>query len=354
MRKIKIGIIGCGSISNVHSASLMKLCDEFESEVVAFADIELHKRVFMSERFPTARQYDLGINLLMNEQLDIIHICLPTYLHAEHAILAMEKGMHVFIEKPVCLKRQEARQLLETEKKTGKKIMVGQVVRFFDEYRYLNDIYISELYGKLRSLVLQRLMGGVSLKNLKSRSWFLQPDKSGSVVLDLHIHDVDFMRSILGEPKSVSIVTDMGIGDDQPTHVAAVYTYDNVLAFAEGGWGLANTYGFRMNYRANFENATIVYESWNKPTVTIYNSDGQITYPQIPTLNRYSSVPGMEQIAGVGPYYEEIRYFLECVIEDKPIKQASLTDSIKSFELTMTELEMAYAQAGVKFPIKEI
>jgi predicted dehydrogenase len=200
---------------------------------------------------------------------------------------------------------------------------------------------------------LQRLAGGVSLKTIKKRTWFLQPEKSGSAILDLHIHDVDFMRSILGEPKSVKIVSDMFEGGNQPTHVAAIYGYDSAYALVEGGWGFASAYGFRTCYRANFEDATIEYDSWNRPTVAIYDMAGHTAYPRIPSANRYDGVPGLEKIPGAGPYYEEIRYFLERVIGDKPIEQASLADAVKSYELTMTELELAYAQAGVRFPIND-
>jgi len=100
MKKLKIGIIGCGSISN--------------------------------------------------EKLDIVHICLPTYLHAGHAAAAMERGMNVFMEKPVCLKRSEAKQLLEVQKQTGSKVMIGQVVRFFDEYIYLRELYETPVVAQQR------------------------------------------------------------------------------------------------------------------------------------------------------------------------------------------------------------
>ena len=352
MSKLKIGIIGCGSISNVHSASLQALCGEFGAEVAAFADLLPERRAFMEERFPGARQYDHGMKLLDGEKLDIVHICLPTYLHAEYTVAALDRGVNVFVEKPVCLKRSEARQMLEAERRSGKKVMVGQVVRFFDEYKYLENLCRTNEYGKLKSLVLQRLSGGADPRSQRPKSWFREPDKSGTVILDFHIHDVDFMRSLLGEPKGVSVSTDIGAGD-QPTHIAAVYQYDDVMAFAEGGWGNAAAYRFRMSYRANFEYATVVYDSWDDPPVTLYDCDGVKSNPEVPASNKYSSAAGDSHIPGVGPYYEEIRYFMERVTAGEPIAKASLADAVKTYELTMGELEMAYAQAGVEFPIKD-
>jgi len=352
MAKIKIGILGCGNITNVHRASWNTICGEFDAEVAAFADLDAEKREKMAKVFPGAKQYEKAMELIDNEKLDIIDVCLPTYLHAEHAVAAMNRGMNVFMEKPVCLKRSEVKKLLDAEKKNGVKAMVGQCVRFFDEYRYLKSLYLSQEHGKLKTLFLQRISGGGSpekSKNEKGISWFRMPEKSGTAILDFHIHDVDFMRSLLGEPKSVSVVSDC-TKDRQPTHIASVYQYDDVLAFIEGGWGHAVGYGFLMGYRANFEDATLIYSSREKPSVTLYKN-GETIHPEVPSANQYSSADGTENIPGVGPYYEEIRYFFKCVEEDKPVEEASLGDALKTYELTMTELEMAYKQAGAEFPI---
>ena len=61
----------------------------------------------------------------------------------EHAIAALEKGMNVFVEKPVCLTEEDCQALLDAEKRSGKKVMVGQVVRSFEEYKFLKEAYDS-------------------------------------------------------------------------------------------------------------------------------------------------------------------------------------------------------------------
>ena len=72
-----------------------------------------------------------------------------------------KKGMHVFIEKPVCLTREDADLLLRKEKETGVKVMVGQVVRCFAEYEFLKKAYEAGTYGKLESIVMKRISGDV-------------------------------------------------------------------------------------------------------------------------------------------------------------------------------------------------
>src|SRR5699024_371217 len=109
--------------------------------VVALADCRKEFLDKAAGYFPEARTYTYGMDLIAGEQLDIVHICLPSYLHADYAVAAMEKGMNVLVEKPVCLTKEDCEKLLEAEKRTGVKVMVGQVVRSFDEYRYLKDAY---------------------------------------------------------------------------------------------------------------------------------------------------------------------------------------------------------------------
>ena len=89
------------------------------------------------------------------------------------------------------LTREDCSRLLEVQKKTGARVMVGQVVRSFGEYRYLKDIYEKKTYGKLKSIVMQRISGDTKWGY---EDWFHEERKSGSVVLDLHIHDLDFLR----------------------------------------------------------------------------------------------------------------------------------------------------------------
>ena len=188
---MKVGVIGCGGMGTTHYLSLKVLSSQMDVEVVALADCREEFLQKAAAEFPEARTYTYGMELIERENLDAVHICLPSYLHTEHAVAAMKKGMNVLVEKPVCLTREEGELLLETQKETGVKVMVGQVVRAFDEYRYLKEVYDNKTLGKLKSIVMQRVSGNV---RWGFEGWFHDEKKSGSVVLDLHIHDLDFLR----------------------------------------------------------------------------------------------------------------------------------------------------------------
>ena len=161
---MKIGLIGCGGMGTTHNLSLKALSGKMDVEVTALADCRQEFLERAAKQWPGAKTYTTGMELLREEELDAVHICLPSYLHAEHAIAAMEKGMDVFLEKPVCLTREDCSRLLEVQKKTGARVMVGQVVRSFGEYRYLKDIYEKKTYGICAGSCNDRFYGRMRIR----------------------------------------------------------------------------------------------------------------------------------------------------------------------------------------------
>ena len=267
---MKIGIIGCGGMGTTHYLSLRALAEQEGVEVTCIAECRKEFLDKAASYFPNARTYEYGMDLIKNEELDIVHICLPSYMHAEHAIAALEKGMNVFVEKPVCLTEEDCQALLDAEKRSGKKVMVGQVVRSFKEYKFLKEAYDSGRYGKLKSMVMQRISGDV---RWGFENWFQDERKSGSVVLDLHVHDLDFIRYMLGEPKSMDVkATEFPSG--MVNQIVASYEYDDTFVTAEGIWDISPSLKFHATYRACFEKATLVFDSGATPSLEIYKPDG--------------------------------------------------------------------------------
>ncbi len=201
-KKLKAALLGCGGMGMSHNLSLKALEEEMKVEVIAIADCRKEFLEKGAAVWPDARAYETGMELLEKEKPDFVHICLPSYLHTDHAVVAMAKGCHVFVEKPVCLTKEEGRRLLAAQKETGVKAMVGQVLRSFPEYRYLKKVYEDGSLGKLKSLVMQRISARV---DWGFENWFQEEEKSGGVVMDLHIHDLDFLRYMLGEPDSFEV-----------------------------------------------------------------------------------------------------------------------------------------------------
>lgn len=334
---MKVGVIGCGGMGTTHYLALKALGARMDVEVTALADVREEFLNRAMTYFPGARAYREGMDLIEHEELDALHICLPSYLHTSHAIAAMERGMNVLIEKPVCVTKEEGERLLETQQKTGVKVMVGQVLRAFEEYQFLKQAYDSLRYGKLKSIVMHRLSGDV---NWGFADWFHDEKKSGSVVLDLHIHDLDFLRYMLGEPDAFSVRA-TAFESGMINQIVTTYDFGDVFATAEGLWDVCGHEPFRAGYRAHFEDATICFDNQAKPAVMVYGKDGTAEgFDLKPEYDVTDTTAGIN-ISKLGPYYTEIKYFLECIRDDKAITLASLEDGVRSVWQALREWEAA-------------
>ncbi|MBR3934815.1 MAG: Gfo/Idh/MocA family oxidoreductase [Clostridia bacterium] len=150
---LKVGIIGCGFMGTMH-ANCYKNIEGVE--IAALADLreECAKEL---AKGTNAVIYSEGYDLIENADLDIIDICLPTYLHSEYAIKAMEKVKYLFVEKPVSLTNQQADAMLSKANETGCNVQIGQVIRFWDEYVKLKEIIDSGIYGKVINANFRRI-----------------------------------------------------------------------------------------------------------------------------------------------------------------------------------------------------
>ena len=301
---LKVGLVGVGGISGAHIPAWQSMEDV---ELGALCDV----RPEQMTRYPELRQYTDMDDMLAKEQLDILDICLPTYLHADAAVKAMERGIHVLSEKPVSLKTEDVHRLYETAKRNNVRFMVAQVLRFWPEYVYLKEIYDSGRYGKLLSGRMARLghMPGWSWDN-----WMKDESRSGLVPFDLHIHDLDFMVYTFGKPKQVSSFRARRPDQDVFT---AVYQFDGFYVDSEATW-YAAPYPFHATYRFQFEKALIVLDG----ALTVYEVDGK-TF----TVGADGGETGGIELPPTNAYANEIRYFADCV------KAGCDADRVKEEEL---------------------
>jgi len=330
---LRVGLIGAGFMGGMHSACYKALGTNVK--ITAVADIVREKAEKIAN-VSGAAVFSSGEQLIENSEVDIIDICLPTYLHAEHAIRAMNKGFAVFVEKPVCLLPEEGELMLQTQKKTNGIVMVGHCIRFWEEYIWLKKAVEEKLFGKVISAVFTR----ISPKPTWAwDGWLLDPDRSGSAALDLHIHDTDFIRSIFGEPHGVvsEAARDSNKAIDQ---IVTSYVYRDKLVIAEGAWGYPPSFPFSMEYRVMFEHATAVYKSGSIPSLVVYKSGGEIVTPEFKKEDIGENVSG-GNVSELGGYYNELKYFTEQIMNKREIEEATLEESIKSFNLVIREIDNA-------------
>lgn len=326
---LTVGLIGCGGMGATHANCYLALKDKVK--LVAIAELTKSKAdKYLNET--GAKYYETGLELLENEKPDIIDICLPTFMHTEYAVKAMKNGSSVFLEKPVCLNKEEAELLIKTKEETGAKIQIGQVVRFMKEYVYLRDIVKSGKYGKMKNAYFYRISPDPCWS---WEDWFNDYKRSGSVALDLHIHDVDVMRYIFGEPDSVSAEATRN-ADGVIDHIFGTFIYGDSVVKGEACWDVADKHPFSPGFRVCFEKATIVHNG----KLTVYQDKGETFTPELKSEYEANVDVGIN-VSSLGAYYTEIKYFIDNIVNGNGEEIAPLEEGIKSAELVWKEMSLA-------------
>lgn len=301
---LKVGVIGCGGISGAHVPNWQAMEDV---ELVAVCDIRPEK----ATRYDGPKSYTDFDKMLEENTFDIIDVCLPTFLHCEYAVKAMNKGINVLSEKPISLKESDVELLYTTAEKNGVKYMVAQVLRFWNEYELLRQIYETEKYGKLLSGAMWRL-GGYPSGGWNN--WYHNKELSGSIPFDLHIHDLDYLFYAFGAPKSYTVNRQEKPDQD---YLSAVYDYGDFFITAEASWFKAK-YPFYMGFRFQFEEAVVALE---RDGLTVYDTNGNRSKP-CEEQNGDENESEFELPSG-NAYANEIRYFADCVKENKPVTKVT-------------------------------
>ena len=322
---IKVGLIGCGFMGVMH-ANCYKNIDGVI--LGAVADVRREKA---EELANGAEIFSDGLDLINNADVDVIDICLPTYLHAEYAIKAMEKVKYLFVEKPVALNNEQAKLMIEKSKETGCQVQVGQVIRFWDEYVELKKIIENGKYGKVVNANFRRIS---PIPTWGWQDWLLDARRSGGAAQDLHVHDTDYVLSVFGEPEKFTSIKNV-IGEKN-SYINTIMQYKDFVVGVEGTWGLPESYPFEATFRVVFEKATV--ENVGGKFIC-YTADGtnEIKIEKKELSGGYKG----GNISDLGGYYNELVYFTDRIKSGKKIEKATLKDAAKSLEFVLKEIENA-------------
>lgn len=202
MNKVRVGVIGCGGIAfGKHLPALAKL---EQVDIVALCDIEEEKASKAAKEYGAegAKVYTDYRELLEDKTIDVVHVCTPNDSHAEISIAALESGKHVMCEKPMAKTAEEARQMVEAAKRTGKKLTIGYQNRFRADSMYLKqfceDGGLGEIYYAKAHALRRRAVP----------TWgvFLDEEKQGGgPLIDIGTHALDLTLWMMNnyKPKTV-------------------------------------------------------------------------------------------------------------------------------------------------------
>lgn len=287
---LKLAIVGLGGLGKVHLRNVMELQrTRGDFELVALCDVEesrFHENIATNLGGDNApvdlsayRLYTDLDQMLAKERLDFAITALPTYLHADIGIKLLNHGIHLFSEKPMALNEQQSQAMIDAAQKSGKRLMIGQCLRYWPEYVKLKELIDSQAYGKV---VRAEFFRYSATPVWSWQNWLMDEQKSGGAALDMHVHDVDFIQWALGMPEQVtSHATHIKSGFDS---ILTTYHYGHMLVTAACDWSLPPDYPFSASFLVRFEKATVKMDAAG---MRIYPEEGKVFTPELGRPNAY-------------------------------------------------------------------
>ena len=327
---VNVGIIGLGFMGQTHikayrqapGANIVAICD-----AVRLPEDGNLTGVAGNIATTDAIKFDMSVvrgyrdyrELLANPAVQLVDICLPTLLHAETAIAALQAGKHVLCEKPLARNTATCRQIVAAAKQAKGFFMPAHCLRFWPEWAWLKQAITDARFGKVLAVKLTRLSEPPGW----SQGTYLKGGDSGGALLDLHIHDTDFVQFCFGRPRAVC-----STGQSQLSgavdHVTTIYHVPSgASVVAEGSWLMGQGYGFKMAYTAVFENATTDYDSTRGAEA----------------LKVFEKGKGAQMIRcdGADGYVGELRHMIESIQAGRPPTVVTAEDGLSAVEICEAE-----------------
>jgi len=203
MKKIKVGIIGCGFIANgKHLPSLARMEDV---EVVAFCDLIIEKAQASAKQYGTA---DALVcldyhDVLARQDIDAIHVCTPNSSHSEITVAALKSGKHVMCEKPMAKTAAEAKAMLDASRATGKLLTIGYQNRFRDDSLFMKSLCES---GDLGEIYFAKAFA-TRRRGVPTWGVFMDKEKQGGgPLIDLATHALDLTLWMMQNYEPVTVL----------------------------------------------------------------------------------------------------------------------------------------------------
>lgn len=329
---LKYALVGFGALGKLHFKNLLEIeknCKQIELVAICGADkktlthsssINIGNTSLEGVDFSKYNFYDTIEELFENESLDFVIMALPTLLHKDSAIYALNKGVHVFSEKPMALSFSDCEEMVAAAHKSGKILMIGQCLRFHGFYKKAKEYIDSKEYGKVLRAELNRFS---QLPIWSFNDWLLDRKQSGGCPIDLHVHDVDMINYLFGMPKAVT--SHSTSNKVELESIFTTYEYDDLFVTSAADWSFPQKYPFNASMTLLFEKAALVIE---KETLTVYTDD-EIIHPEADTKDYFLA---------------ELEEFVNCALGNRESKISNCDSVMHSMKIA--EAEIISAESG--------
>ncbi|MBV6716690.1 Gfo/Idh/MocA family oxidoreductase [Paenibacillus chitinolyticus] len=329
--QMKVAVIGCGTMGRTHAAEwkrmpgirLAGVCDAQEGTARSLAD-----------RLETEAYEDFD-RMIGEADPDIVDICLPTHLHKEFIFKAARTGRHVICEKPIALSADEAEEAAAECKKQGVRLFIGHVVRFFPSYADIRRKAAEGTIGTPAVLHAKRMGANPGL----AKPWYANSDKSGGVILDLMIHDIDFAQSLFGRAVSVYAMNRREGNTDYA--LATLRFGSGEIAHLEAYWGFPGP--FTTDVELAGTGGVLRFNSENAVSLRVFKAKGAAAE----AAAEKAAVPVPKSPSTYNPYYLELAHFADCVRTGRE-PEVTAEDACSALRTSLAVIESARTGRPVK------
>lgn len=327
---LRVGIIGAGWIGQQHAVRWRRL----PVHLAGFYDVRADAArqaadVFGGQQFTSVEQ--------LLRAVDAVQVCTPTVHHSEHVLQAAAMGRHVFCEKPLARHLADARAMIAACERSGVRLFVGQVLRFFPQYVRAKELVEAGVIGRPGKIRLVRAAGHPAVS--EARAWFRSVEATGGCMLEGGVHDLDFARWVLGEVERVQ-ARGLTYREELPVvgdHALATLRFVNgAIGHVEESWMVTDG-RFRQQFEISGERGSLSYDSLPAEPVTI----------SLRSDSRPALLPAEPLHPHDDPYYRQLAHFVECLQNDREFA-VSPSDGLEAMRLSLAVLEAMRTGRPVK------
>jgi UDP-N-acetylglucosamine 3-dehydrogenase len=314
---LKVAIVGCGGLGQVHADCYAAIPGVQVVGVHDLADEHANRLAVRANSVV----YDSFDELLERSGCDLVSVTLPSHLHKSFTVRAASFGKHVICEKPIALNLQDAKEMIRVCQANNVRLFIGHVVRFFPEYVQMKQKTQEGALGRIGVAHAKRAGGHPGIV----RAWYREDEKSGGVIGDLMIHDIDFMRWTLGEVRSVYGLRRNEVDFDYA--LATLVFKSGAVANLEAFWGYPGPFVTAAEIAGS--KGVIRGDSTQSASLQIRKATesstaGGIQIPQSPSF--------------VSPYTIQLSHFVDCIRNQcEPIVSAD--DAYLALEIALAVTE---------------
>ena len=296
---LKVALVGCGTMGKTHAQGYGTIPN---AKVVAVCDIREEEGRKVADIFG-AKYYQDYDRMLAEGDFDVVDLCIPTYMHKDFAIKAMELRKHVFCEKPIANTVEDAQIMIDKAQEMGVKFSVGHVVRFFPAYKKAIET-IQE--GRIGTPKLIRTTRNGAYPSWSWQDWYSNYEYSGGPLVDLVIHDLDWIIHHFGDVKRVYAKSLNGKIKGQDHCLVTLRLNNGAIANVEGSWGYPQGAIFGSTFEVIGTQGQIEFDSRKSSPIQKQTNHGTFSCSFENPLQ-----PNEE------PYTHELQVFINAIVENQ-------------------------------------